>query len=55
MAEAIGVTEQAISRWEKGGAYPDMKLIPSIANCMKHLIRLKMQRSLHKIMIILTI
>lgn len=32
MAEAIGVTAQAISRWEKGGAYPDMELIPSIAN-----------------------
>ncbi len=32
VAEAIGVTAQAISRWEKGGAYPDMELIPSIAN-----------------------
>ncbi len=32
MAEAIGVTAQAISRWENGGAYPDVELIPSIAN-----------------------
>lgn len=32
MAEAIGVTAQAVSRWENGGAYPDMELIPSIAN-----------------------
>lgn len=32
MAEAIGVTAQDISRWETGGAYPDMELIPSIAN-----------------------
>ncbi len=32
MANAIGVTAQAISRWEANGGYPDMELIPSIAN-----------------------
>ena len=32
LAEAIGVTSQAISRWEANGGYPDMELIPAIAN-----------------------
>lgn len=32
LAEAIGVTCQAVSRWELGAAYPDMELIPPIAN-----------------------
>lgn len=32
MAEYLGITEQAISRWENGGGYPDMELIPGISN-----------------------
>lgn len=31
-AGEIGVTAQAVSRWEKGICYPDMEVIPSIAN-----------------------
>lgn len=32
LASAVGVTAQAVSRWEAGGSYPDMELIPGIAN-----------------------
>lgn len=32
LARALGVTSQAVSRWEKGICYPDMELIPALAN-----------------------
>lgn len=32
LAEILGVTAQAVSRWESGGSYPDMEIIPSIAH-----------------------
>ena len=32
LANALGVTPQAVSRWEKGLCYPDMGMIPSLAN-----------------------
>ena len=32
LASALGVTAQAVSRWEKGICCPDMELIPSLAN-----------------------
>lgn len=32
LANALGVTSQAVSRRESGGCYPDINLIPSLAN-----------------------
>ena len=32
LANALGITCQAVSRWELSAAYPDMELIPAIAN-----------------------
>lgn len=32
LAEVLGVSYQSMSRWELGTCYPDMELVPSIAN-----------------------
>ncbi len=35
LATAMGVTPQAISRWESGGGYPDIELLPLLADFFK--------------------
>ena len=32
LAQALGITAQAVSRWESCSSYPDMEMIPAIAN-----------------------
>ena len=32
LAEYLGVSSQAVSRWENGTTYPDVELIPALAN-----------------------
>lgn len=32
VAESLGVSCQAVSRWELGGSYPDVEMLPKIAN-----------------------
>lgn len=35
LAEQLGVTYQSISRWENGTTYPDIELLPAIAETLK--------------------
>ena len=31
LAERLGITDKAVSRWESGQGYPDIELIPRLA------------------------
>ena len=35
VAEIIGVSPQSVSKWERGDTYPDITLLPSLANLFK--------------------
>ncbi|MCL2226056.1 MAG: helix-turn-helix domain-containing protein [Oscillospiraceae bacterium] len=35
MSEAIGVSPQSISKWERGDTFPDITLLPALANLFK--------------------
>jgi len=35
MAETIGVSPQSVSKWERGDTYPDITLLPALANIYK--------------------
>ena len=35
MAEIIGISPQSISKWERGDTYPDITLLPALANLFK--------------------
>ena len=34
LAETLGVTDRAVSKWETGGAYPDVELLVKIAEVL---------------------
>jgi len=35
VAEVLGVSPQSVSKWERGDTYPDITLLPSLANLYK--------------------
>ena len=32
VAEYLGITPQSVSKWERGESYPDITLLPALAN-----------------------
>lgn len=35
LAEAVGVTDKAVSKWERGGGCPDIELLSALSDCLE--------------------
>lgn len=59
IASALGVSYQAVSRWETGASYPDIELLPALsalldASFPKNKIQVR-ERDFHKIILMISL
>ena len=38
VAEYLRITPQSVSKWERGESYPDITLLPALANILKQVL-----------------